>query len=108
MQLFVICFPRAIVNKLNASAGNRTRVTSMATMYSTTRPLMPMSSALADRVAAVQPDAILFHLQTMISNPQGVGACLDVAIPATSHDVGIVVYRNRIEPRRTQYKPFGA
>ena len=25
----------------NASAGNRTRVTSMATMYSTTRPLMP-------------------------------------------------------------------
>ena len=24
-----------------ASAGNRTRVTSMATMYSTTRPLMP-------------------------------------------------------------------
>ena len=27
-----------------ASAGNRTRVTSMATMYSTTRPLMPASS----------------------------------------------------------------
>ena len=27
----------------NASAGNRTRVTSMATMYSTTRPLMPVS-----------------------------------------------------------------
>ena len=26
----------------NASAGNRTRVTSMATMYSTTRPLMPV------------------------------------------------------------------
>ncbi len=30
----------------NASAGNRTRVTSMATMYSTTRPLMLLSSAL--------------------------------------------------------------
>ena len=30
--------------KLNASAGNRTRVTSMATMYSTTRPLMHGSS----------------------------------------------------------------
>ena len=28
------------VNESNASAGNRTRVTSMATMYSTTRPLM--------------------------------------------------------------------
>jgi hypothetical protein len=28
-------------SKRNASAGNRTRVTSMATMYSTTRPLMP-------------------------------------------------------------------
>ena len=27
----------------DASAGNRTRVTSMATMYSTTRPLMPLS-----------------------------------------------------------------
>ena len=32
------CFPWVI-----ASAGNRTRVTSMATMYSTTRPLMRMS-----------------------------------------------------------------
>ena len=29
---------------INASAGNRTRVTSMATMYSTTRPLMPLHS----------------------------------------------------------------
>ena len=28
-------------NNTSASAGNRTRVTSMATMYSTTRPLMP-------------------------------------------------------------------
>ena len=28
----------------DASAGNQTRVTSMATMYSTTRPLMPLSS----------------------------------------------------------------
>jgi hypothetical protein len=31
----------------NASAGNRTRVTSMATMYSTTRPLMPYVHTLA-------------------------------------------------------------
>ena len=31
----------------SASAGNRTRVTSMATMYSTTRPLMPLSFATA-------------------------------------------------------------
>ena len=30
---------------INASAGNRTRVTSMATMYSTTRPLMLMPAA---------------------------------------------------------------
>ena len=29
----------------SASAGNRIRVTSMATMYSTTRPLMPYSTA---------------------------------------------------------------
>ena len=28
--------------KTNASAGNRARVTSMATMYSATRPLMPL------------------------------------------------------------------
>ena len=39
----------------NASAGNRTRVTSMATMYSTTRPLMlliarqPLASMLAPK-----------------------------------------------------------
>ena len=32
---------------VNASTGNRTRVTSMATMYSTTRPLMPRTSATA-------------------------------------------------------------
>ena len=31
----------------NASAGNRTRVTSMATMYSTTRPLMPVGMVSA-------------------------------------------------------------
>ena len=31
---------RPTVERENASAGNRTRVTSMATMYSTTRPLM--------------------------------------------------------------------
>ena len=30
----------------NASAGNRTRVTSMATMYSTTRPLMQLLQVL--------------------------------------------------------------
>ena len=33
-----------ILGRKNASAGNRTRVTSMATMYSTTRPLMLTSS----------------------------------------------------------------
>ena len=35
----VCCWPYPCAGK-NASAGNRTRVTSMATMYSTTRPLM--------------------------------------------------------------------
>jgi hypothetical protein len=29
-------------HKIAASAGNRTRVTTMATLYSTTRPLMPL------------------------------------------------------------------
>jgi hypothetical protein len=33
-------------NTQNASAGNRTWVTSMATTYPTTRPLMPMSSRI--------------------------------------------------------------
>ena len=32
----------------NASAGNRARVTSMATMYSTTRPLMLMHRCLVE------------------------------------------------------------
>ena len=40
----VLFFPKVRVHKCRigqiASAGNRTRVTSMATMYSTTRPLM--------------------------------------------------------------------
>lgn len=35
-------------SKQTASAGNRTRVTSMATMYSTTRPLMHSASALLE------------------------------------------------------------
>ena len=38
----------------NASAGNRTRVTSMATMYSTTRPLMLM-------LAATSSSNIIYH-----------------------------------------------
>ena len=96
MQLFVICFPRAIVNKLNASAGNRTRVTSMATMYSTTRPLMPMNTALAHRLPPVQPDAILLRSQKMISNPRGVGACVDIAILAAMCDLGVVVSQNHL------------
>ena len=33
-------FSLTFLGKHNASAGNQTRVTSMATMYSTTRPLM--------------------------------------------------------------------
>ena len=39
VQDVVCCWPYPCAGK-NASAGNRTRVTSMATMYSTTRPLM--------------------------------------------------------------------
>ena len=39
IQDVVCCWPYPCAGK-NASAGNRTRVTSMATMYSTTRPLM--------------------------------------------------------------------
>ena len=39
---------------MSASAGNRTRVTSMATMYSTTRPLMLMKDKL-----------ICFHTEVM-------------------------------------------
>jgi hypothetical protein len=42
-------------NTQNASAGNRTRVTSMATMYSTTRPLMPMSSRINAPAMLDQP-----------------------------------------------------
>ena len=38
----------------NASAGNRTRVTSMATMYSATRPLMPLPS-ICMQIHAVLP-----------------------------------------------------
>ena len=40
-QRFPYC-PDVCVKAQDASAGNRTRVTSMATMYSTTRPLMLM------------------------------------------------------------------
>jgi hypothetical protein len=36
----------AIAKYTNCKAGKRTRVTSMATMYPTTRPLMPMSSRI--------------------------------------------------------------
>ena len=44
----------------DASAGNRTRVTSMATMYSTTRPLMQDTSVLRNiSIGIAQPSADL-------------------------------------------------
>ena len=38
----IFFFKRLAKHRQSASAGNRTRVTSMATMYSTTRPLMQL------------------------------------------------------------------
>ena len=40
VKFMISPWPDTYHGAMNASAGNRTRVTSMATMYSTTRPLM--------------------------------------------------------------------
>ena len=42
MNSKIVAISDAKPHEENASAGNRTRVTSMATMYSTTRPLMQL------------------------------------------------------------------
>ena len=43
----LVCLALHAMKSKSASAGNRTRVTSMATMYSATRPLMPDISVLS-------------------------------------------------------------
>ena len=73
----------------HASAGNRARVTSMATMYSTTRPLMllgelstPCSSSLAERTL----------LQSMSPSTQARMSPSSLAgMIATSHPKGLLL-----------------
>ena len=60
-----MCTLRTTDSNFHASAGNRTRVTSMATMYSTTRPLMLLANA---RAGNVKPPSRAFLVKIYISS----------------------------------------
>ena len=58
-SLLAFWYMHAKTKSKHASAGNRTRVTSMATMYSTTRPLMLCSKSAVPK--SPKPSGVPFH-----------------------------------------------